>query len=58
MSNGWISPWQFGLNQGPVMLMIENYNSGLIWNIMKKSPHIIKGLRLAGFTGGWLNNVT
>ena len=54
-ANGWISPWQFGLNQGPVILMIENYKSGLIWNLMKKSPYIVKGLRQAGFTGGWLS---
>ncbi|HEY5390929.1 MAG TPA: glucoamylase family protein, partial [Hanamia sp.] len=53
--NGWVSPWQFGLNQGPVILMIENYKSGLIWNLLKKCPHIINGLHRAGFTGGWLN---
>ncbi len=53
----WISQWQFGLNQGPVNLMIENYKSGLIWNIMKKCPYIIKGLRNAGFRGGWLDEI-
>lgn len=52
---GWISEWQFAINQGPVILMIENYNTGLIWNLMKKSPYIINGLRRAGFTGGCLN---
>ncbi|WP_301928944.1 glucoamylase family protein [Ferruginibacter sp.] len=55
LSHAWISRWQFGLNQGPVILMIENYTSGLIWNIMKKCPYIIKGLQCAGFSGGWLN---
>lgn len=54
LSNSWISEWQFGLNQGPVILMIENYRSGLIWNIMKRCPYITKGLRRAGFSGGWL----
>ncbi|MEP6948554.1 MAG: glucoamylase family protein [Ginsengibacter sp.] len=52
--NGWISPWKFGLNQGPIILMIENYHSGLIWKIMRECPYIVKGLRHAGFTGGWL----
>src|SRR5665213_2234544 len=42
-SKSWISEWQFGLNQGPVILMIENYKSGLIWDIMKKCPYIING---------------
>ena len=53
--NGWISPWIFGLNQGPIVIMIENYQSGLIWNTVRKCPHIINGLRKAGFTGGWLD---
>ncbi len=52
---GWISPWQFGLNQGPIIIMIENFQSGLIWNTIKKCPYIIHGLRLAGFSGGWLD---
>ncbi len=56
-SNSWISEWQFGLNQGPVILMIENYKSGLIWDIMKRCPHIITGLQRAGFSGGWLDSI-
>ncbi len=57
-SKSWISEWQFGLNQGPVILMIENYKSGLIWDIMKRCPHIINGLHKAGFSGGWLDSTT
>lgn len=57
-SKSWISEWQFGLNQGPVILMIENYKSGLIWGIMKKCPYIINGLRRAGFSGGWLKDTS
>ena len=53
--NGWISPWQFGLNQGPIVLMIENFKTRLIWDIMKKCPYVVSGLRRAGFTGGWLD---
>jgi len=52
---GWVSPWQFGLNQGPIVLMIENYRSGLPWRLMRSSPYVIRGLRRAGFTGGWLD---
>ena len=50
----WITPYHFGIDQGPVILMIENYRTGLIWNIMRRSPHIVAGLRRAGFRGGWL----
>lgn len=52
--NGWVSPWKFGLNQGPIVMMIENYYGELTWDIMKKCPYIINGLSLAGFSGGWL----
>lgn len=55
--NGWISPWQYSLNQGPVILMIENFKTGLIWKTMKKCPYVVQGLRVAGFNGGWLNTV-
>ena len=50
----WVSPWHFGLNQGPIILMIENYRSGLLWQLMRSCPYIVSGLRRAGFTGGWL----
>ena len=51
---GWVSPWNFGLNQGPIVLMIENHRSGLIWDLMRRCPYILTGLRRAGFRGGWL----
>lgn len=54
--NGWVSPWQFGINQGPIILMTENYESGLIWDLMKRCTYLRKGLQVAGFTGGWLSN--
>jgi hypothetical protein len=47
--NGWISPWIFGLNQGPIVLMIENYSSELIWKTVRKCLPIVEGLRRAGF---------
>jgi hypothetical protein len=50
----WVTPYHFGIDQGPVVLMIENYRTGLIWNIMRRSPYVATGLRRAGFTGGWL----
>jgi hypothetical protein len=52
--NGWVSPWIFGLNQGPIVLMIENHTSELIWKTMRKCAPIVEGLRRAGFRGGWL----
>jgi hypothetical protein len=51
---GWLSPWHFGINQGPIVLMIENHRTEFLWRLMKKCPYIINGLRRAGFSGGWL----
>lgn len=50
----WVSPYHFGVDQGPVVLMIENYRTGLLWNVMRRCPPLVKGLRRAGFSGGWL----
>ncbi|WP_378941070.1 glucoamylase family protein [Mesorhizobium sp. ANAO-SY3R2] len=50
----WVSPYHFGVDQGPVVLMIENYRTGLLWSIMRRCQPIVTGLRRAGFTGGWL----
>jgi hypothetical protein len=50
----WVTPYHFGIDQGPVVLMIENYRTGLVWDIMRRSPYVVSGLRRAGFQGGWL----
>jgi hypothetical protein len=50
----WVSPGNFGLDQGIVVMMIENYRTGLIWRLMRDCPPIRPGLRRAGFRGGWL----
>jgi hypothetical protein len=52
--HGWVSPWHFGLNEGPTVLMVENYRTGLLWQLMRSCPYIAGGLRRAGFSGGWL----
>jgi hypothetical protein len=53
--HSWVSPWIFGLNQGPIILMIENFQSELTWKTMRKCSYIGEGLRRAGFRGGWLH---
>jgi hypothetical protein len=50
----WITPYHFGIDQGPVVLAVENYRTGLIWDVMRRCPYVVAGLRRAGFTGGWL----
>lgn len=52
--HGWVSPYRFGINQGPIVLMIENHCSGFLWSLMRQCPYLVTGLRRAGFAGGWL----
>jgi hypothetical protein len=52
---GWFDVDYLGIDQGPIIAMIENYRSGLIWRYMRRNPAIVRGLRRAGFTGGWLD---
>src|SRR5205814_2336668 len=52
----WISPLNYGLDQGPIVMMIENHRTGLLWNLMRRCPFIWRGLKKAGFGGGWLDS--
>jgi hypothetical protein len=51
---GWFNGDQLGIDQGPIVAMIENHRSELIWKTMRRNPYIAAGLKRAGFTGGWL----
>ena len=55
-AQGWVSRWRLGLNEGPIVVMIENHRSQLVWNLFRSSPHIVAGLRRAGFRSGWLDD--
>ena len=52
--HGWVSPWHFGINQGPIIPIVENHRTGLLWRLMRDCPYVVTGLRRAGFGGGWL----
>lgn len=51
---GWIARDHLGIDQGPILAMMENHRSGLVWQVMRRNPHIRRGLERLGFTGGWL----
>jgi hypothetical protein len=55
---GWLAKGYYGLDQGPILLMIENYRSGFLWRLMRNCPYIVTGLRRAGFVNGWLGSET
>lgn len=51
---GWVASDYIGIDQGPILAMISNYRNGFVWEVMKKNPHIRRGLERADFAGGWL----
>jgi hypothetical protein len=54
---GWFDTDYLGIDQGPILAMVENYRSELVWRMMRKNPHVIRGLKAAGFAGGWLDSL-
>lgn len=50
----WVSPYRFGINDGPVLLMLENHLHDAPWRLMRRNPYVRTGLLKAGFAGGWL----
>ena len=53
-AGGWYDTDYLGIDQGPILIQLENHRTGLVWELMRKNPYIRKGLERAGFTGGWL----
>jgi hypothetical protein len=51
---GWVAGDYLGIDQGPIVAMIENHRTGLVWQKTRANPHIRRGLQQAGFAGGWL----
>jgi hypothetical protein len=51
---GWFDVDYLGIDQGPILVMAENYRTGLVWSLLRANPHVVRGLCRAGFTGGWL----
>lgn len=52
---GWVNGDYLGIDQGPIVVMIENHRTNLVWNHMHGEPNLIRGLQRAGFEGGWLD---
>jgi hypothetical protein len=47
-SSNWVSPIYMGLNQAPIVVMIENYRSGLVWKSFMSNPEIGDMLKRLG----------
>ncbi|MGZ9736723.1 glucoamylase family protein [Flavobacterium sp. GNP002] len=48
----WTTKRYLAIDQGPEMVMLENYRTGLIWNLFMNAPEVKKGLINLGFHSG------
>ena len=46
----WYADTYLAIDQGPIILMIENYRSGLLWKLFMRAPEIQAGMRALSFT--------
>ncbi len=46
----WYSPSYLAIDQGPIIVMVENYRSAMIWNLFMQNSDVQKGLTKLGFT--------
>ncbi len=52
---GWASGRYYAIDQGPIVAMIENYRTGLLWTLFMKDPDVRRGLRRLGFSSPHLS---
>lgn len=54
LSDLWFAASFLAIDQSPQIIMIENYRSGLLWNLCSRAPEVKAGLRKLGFTAPYL----
>lgn len=54
LSDPWFAGSTLAIDQGPEIIMIENYRTGLLWNLFTGAPEIKNGMRNLGFTAPYL----
>ena len=52
--HGWYDEYDLAIEQGPIVIAAANHLKGTIWNVVRRSGPIRRGLERAGFSGGWL----
>jgi hypothetical protein len=51
---GWFADTYLAIDQGPIVVMMENYRSGLLWKLFMRAPEVQDGLRRLGFSSPYL----
>ena len=47
--NYWVAEAYLAIDQGPQIVMIENYRTGLLWNLFMQNEDVQNGLDVLGF---------
>lgn len=54
LHNTWFADSYLAIDQGPIIVMIENYRTGLLWNLFTSCPEVKAGMTLLGFSAPYL----
>jgi hypothetical protein len=49
LQDGWFANSYLAIDQGPIIVMIENYRTGLLWNLFMSCPEVKTGMKSLGF---------
>jgi hypothetical protein len=55
LNNGWYATSNLAIDEGPIIDMIENYRTGLLWSLFMSCPEVKTGMKNLGFTSPNLN---
>ncbi|RYZ44841.1 MAG: beta-glucosidase, partial [Chitinophagaceae bacterium] len=50
LHNNWFASSHLAIDQGPIIVMIENHRSGLLWDLFMSAPEVQQGLKKLGFS--------
>lgn len=53
LTEEWVAESYLAIDQGPILIMIENYRSALLWELFMSTPEIDNGLNKLGFKNGF-----
>jgi hypothetical protein len=52
--HNWFVPRYLAIDQGPIVVMMENYRSELLWKLFMSCPEVKQGLNKLGFESPWI----
>lgn len=54
-TRNWYAKSHLAIDQGPIVVMIENYRSAMIWKLFMQIPEVQQGLQRLGFRSKWMS---